>query len=113
MGEPVKPPRSTSKSIVEICVCGQTFLSHNRFQMHQHENESTKDGRCLRKPRRILVSGKEKISGIQVEQLNLKGDGNGSVEELPGNITLTTPPLTMQELDLENALGLDDDFMLL
>ena len=34
------------------CICGAHFKSENGFKMHQRENASTKDGKCLEKMRR-------------------------------------------------------------
>lgn len=42
------------------CICGGHFKSENGFKLHQRENASTKDGKCLEKMRR---KGSNKSSG--------------------------------------------------
>jgi hypothetical protein len=104
-GEAVRRPKSTTKSIVAICACGQTFLSHQGFHLHQHESESTKDGKCLLKPRRSVLCAAGKFSGIRVELLNLNGDVKVDSEKLPD---CATSSLNVSDTNSESAFNVDD-----
>jgi hypothetical protein len=64
MGLPVRALSTGGR----VCTCGMKFKSPNGFKMHQTQNESTRDGRCmnrLRRGREVEVQGAEMAAPLE------------------------------------------------
>ena len=79
------------------CICGAHFKSENGFKLHQRENASTKDGKCLEKMRR---KGGGKSSGN-----TCSGELNPLLDGMNQNSSGNTSSLLLDSGDLGFEIG--------
>jgi hypothetical protein len=62
-----------------VCFCGRTFTSANGYRMHQHENESTKNGKCLEKrsAREVFTAEEDLKDYVEEESSNVENASMG------------------------------------